>query len=47
MYNIGDIFIINDQQYTIWLVDNGIYHLINQNNHGICCDEDYLTTLSI
>ncbi len=43
MYNIGDKFIINENEYTIWLAEAPIYHLVNSQNHGICCDEEYLT----
>ncbi len=47
MYNVGDKFIINRMEYTIWLVDPPVYHLLNSEGHGICCDEDYLTNLNL
>ncbi len=47
MYNIGDKFIINGSEYTIWLVDDLIYHLLNNEGHGICCNEEYLTNINL
>jgi hypothetical protein len=46
MYNIGDKFTINGSEYTIWLAEPPIYHLLNLQNHGICCDEEYLTLIN-
>jgi hypothetical protein len=46
MYNIGDKFTINGSEYTIWLAEAPIYHLTNSQNHGICCDEEYLTLIN-
>lgn len=60
MHSIGDTFIINNLEYTIWLSDisayiddNGVeqsitvYHLKNNQGHGICCDEEYLTNINL
>lgn len=44
MYNIGDKFIINSREYTIWLIDNQLYHLVDNEGNGLCCEEEYLTT---
>lgn len=46
MYNIGDKFIINGSEFTIWLIEDTIYHLINEQGLGICCDEEYITNNS-
>jgi hypothetical protein len=29
------------------LVDGLTYHLLNNEGHGICCDEEYLTNLNL
>lgn len=42
MYNIGDKLQINNSEFTVWLVEDGLYHLINDQGLGICCDEEYL-----
>lgn len=44
MYNIGDKFIINGIELTIWLKEYPLYHLISEDGYGICCDEDYITS---
>jgi hypothetical protein len=42
MYNIGDKFQINNSEFTIWFIEGGTYHLINNDGLGICCDEEYI-----
>jgi hypothetical protein len=43
MYNIGDKFTINSKEYTIWLIDGQVYHLIDIEGNGLCCEEEYIT----
>jgi hypothetical protein len=42
MYNVGDKFIINGMEFTIWLKELPVYHLITNDGYGICCDEEYI-----
>jgi hypothetical protein len=46
MYNIGDTVKINGIFYTIWLIEDGLYHLLDGDGNGICCNDEYLTTNS-
>jgi len=46
MYNIGDKFTINSIEYTIWLIEENVYHLIDSEGRGICCEGEYITTNS-
>jgi hypothetical protein len=42
MYNIGDKFIINGREFTIWLIELPAYHLASDDGVGICCDAEYI-----
>lgn len=43
---IGDIIIINGVEYTVWLIEDNIYHIINENGHGICGDLDFIVNVT-
>lgn len=43
--NINDTFIINDEEWVVWLVEEEVYHLKNKDGDGICCSIDYLLRL--
>lgn len=43
MYNIGDKFQINGSEFTIWMIEDGIYHMVDSRGFGICGDEKYIT----
>jgi hypothetical protein len=42
--NIDDIFIINGEEWRVWLVEDEVCHLRNkeEEKEGICCSIDYL-----
>jgi hypothetical protein len=42
MYNIGDRIKINGITYEIWLIEDGLYHMLDDTGRGICCDGEYL-----
>ena len=42
---VGDKIDIRGVLYTIWLIENGIYHLINDDGYGICGDLDFITQI--
>lgn len=43
--NIGDKILINDVEYTLWLIEDGVYHLIDSNNRGVCYEEQYIISI--
>lgn len=41
-YNIGDIVIVQGVEYTIWFIEDGIYHIRDIDGNGHCGDEIWL-----
>ena len=44
--NIGDTIILYGTVYTLWLIEDGIYHLIDDAGEGRCYEESILLTLN-
>lgn len=42
---IGDKFLINGMEYTLWLIEENTYHLIDSNGNGICGDINWLNII--
>jgi hypothetical protein len=40
--NVGDTVEFQGIIYTIWLIENGIYHLINDEGNGKCGDYNWI-----
>ena len=43
--NIGDTIVIKDVTYTVWLIENSVYHLVDEDGNGRCYIEPALLTL--
>jgi hypothetical protein len=43
---IGDKINVHGVEYTIWLIEDNIYHIINEAGHGICGDLDFIVNLT-
>jgi signal peptidase I len=41
--NEGDIVIFDGDEYTIWLIEDGIYHIRNEEGKGYCGNLNWLT----
>lgn len=39
---VGDKIFIQGTEYTIWLIEDGIYHIIDDNGNGYCGNEEWL-----
>jgi hypothetical protein len=43
--NVGDLIVINGNQFTIWLIEDFIYHLIDDKGYGVCGDINWLNSV--
>lgn len=43
--NIGTKVIINKIEFTIWFIENNVYHLIDKDGYGICGDIEWLNNI--
>jgi hypothetical protein len=44
-YQIGDIIYIQGIEYTVWLIEGNLYHIKDANEHGFCCDEEWINVM--
>jgi hypothetical protein len=42
---VGDIILIDGQEWTIWFIKDNIYHIKDNNGNGICGDLSCLNSL--
>jgi len=43
--SIGDKLVIRGTEYTVWLIEDGIYHISNDAGHGMCGDENWVLNI--